>query len=326
MSLFSKVRKAKEAAKNHHNSTHEQTAEYQPPPALCKHIPTHAAQDTQAAGLAMWTPGEKRARIAAARKRRSEVTVSLNHCHSPSDVGILARNRSCIHKATEDDISIESVMYKPQPQSYQPKAPRDTYQPESREEYHAFSNPRDVPVQPPRRNWPSYHRHVRSSSFMTRRKSHFSHVATEKSELPGVRAMLSKFMLQVEPENTFPQSSQNSTCSAVSPKTSSIESAPPTETSPKRSSSSQRARMLSKPKPPGYKQQPIVEISMPYSSDDEHSIASSTIPAWRYEDFTRETESPTIVESISHSNSIASRKGSFSRSLFHRRKISVMSH
>ena len=71
MSIFSKVKKAKKAAEEHKKAA-AQTEEAKPPPAPYKHVVSHAAQDALAATPTTWSPEESRARIAAARKRRSE--------------------------------------------------------------------------------------------------------------------------------------------------------------------------------------------------------------------------------------------------------------
>ena len=69
MALFTKFKKAKEAAVEHKKTTAAQ--ETKPPAAPYKHVPTHAAQDALNAQPTTLKPAELQARIAAARKRRA---------------------------------------------------------------------------------------------------------------------------------------------------------------------------------------------------------------------------------------------------------------
>jgi hypothetical protein len=69
MALFTKFKKAKEAAVEHKKNATAQQAK--PPPTPYKHIPTHAAQDALSSQPTTVRPEELQARIAAARKRKA---------------------------------------------------------------------------------------------------------------------------------------------------------------------------------------------------------------------------------------------------------------
>ena len=69
MTLFTKFKKAKEAADEHKKTTAAQQARI--PSAPYRHIPTHAEQDALASHPTSVRPEELQARIAAARKRRA---------------------------------------------------------------------------------------------------------------------------------------------------------------------------------------------------------------------------------------------------------------
>jgi hypothetical protein len=69
MALFTKFKKAKDAATEHKKTaTAQQT---KPPPAPYKHVPTHAAQDALSSQPTTLRPEELQARIAAARRRQA---------------------------------------------------------------------------------------------------------------------------------------------------------------------------------------------------------------------------------------------------------------
>ncbi|KAF2106929.1 hypothetical protein BDV96DRAFT_310809 [Lophiotrema nucula] len=112
MSIFSRVKKAKKAAEEYKKAV-IQTEEAKPPPATYKHVVSHAAQDALAATPTRWSPEESRARIATARKTRSEMVVSApataNHSRANSErnspSGPVLRSKS--------DMSIGSVMHNP---------------------------------------------------------------------------------------------------------------------------------------------------------------------------------------------------------------------
>jgi hypothetical protein len=89
MSIFSKLRRAKQAA----DSKKEKNAvESKPPPAPYKHVPTHAATDALLGAPATWREQDKKA-IQAQHKRRSEYNLSRNPS-SLSNVTTLNRDQS----------------------------------------------------------------------------------------------------------------------------------------------------------------------------------------------------------------------------------------
>ncbi|KAF2191489.1 hypothetical protein K469DRAFT_697147 [Zopfia rhizophila CBS 207.26] len=287
LSVFSKVKKAKKAAENQKKAA-VQVQEMKPPPVQYMHIPTHALQDALSATPPTFTPEEHRAKVAAARKRIiSEMSAPASGSRASSDTGI--------HPGAhvyQSDLSIDSVMNKSQPQSYQPEFQNDD---------HAYSHPREVPLPPPRRSRPYYGNFVTISSPMALKRP-LSTIVTE------------------EPEDTSSHSSQNSTCSTVSTPASSIKSTPSRSNS--RKEPLKPPKLLESPKPPVSKPQeksPSLDISRPYSSNGESTTASSKIPTWRYEDFSTNTKTPTMVPSVSPKFLIKGRV----RSVLHKKQNSA---
>jgi hypothetical protein len=85
MALFTKFKKAKDAAVEHKKTTTAQEAK--PAPAPYKHVPTHAAQDALSSQPTTVRPEELQARIRAARRQRANsyqppVTVNQSIYHS----------------------------------------------------------------------------------------------------------------------------------------------------------------------------------------------------------------------------------------------------
>jgi hypothetical protein len=75
MSIFSKLKQSKKAAKEHkHKSSQQIEAEYIPKPPY-KHVPTHAAVDALLGAPSSWQHDFK-PKIIAQNKRRSELTLS----------------------------------------------------------------------------------------------------------------------------------------------------------------------------------------------------------------------------------------------------------
>lgn len=227
MSIFSRVKKAKKAADNHGRTAVQAQAveETNQPSARYKHVPTHAAQDALAANPVKWSPEETKARIAAARKRRSEMNVSVSAATSPSRT-----NREFnfpIHAIyrIKSDLSIDSVMKGPQTlpneltDTIRPLAPPSpNRQIQLSEEYHVFSMPRDAPILS---SWKPRVQHSRrnsvSSSPTTKRRSPLFNASPEEGmwyhPFPE-----SRFVTNIweEPENVFSHTPKISTSSATS--------------------------------------------------------------------------------------------------------------
>ncbi|KAF2734760.1 hypothetical protein EJ04DRAFT_523323 [Polyplosphaeria fusca] len=284
MPLFSRMRKAKKAAEDHkqakkaakdhkkttkvvedHRKTPVQSKEPRPPPVPYKHIPTHAAQDALSATPAR-SPEESRALIAAARKRRDEMIAALPVTAIHPSANIERRLPARPVYRTKSDLSIDSVM-----QSHIPESPRSVLSTErqsvgrrplhrldakSLENPYSFSQPRDAPSPPPRRS--SYSGTIRPS-ITTARKN---------SPLPPLPA---------DDESVDSSSSQKSTDTRTSSQASSVNT--------KRSRSSLGSGKLLMLSYASQKHEPIVEISLPYASDDQATIVPHRTPTWRYEDF-----------------------------------------
>ncbi|KAF2002398.1 hypothetical protein P154DRAFT_573972 [Amniculicola lignicola CBS 123094] len=313
MSIFSRMKKAKKAAAEHKKvAIQEQKEEIEkPPPVPYKHIPTHAAQDALSAMPTVWGPKETRARIAAARKRMSEVTASapasVRNSSSTSDMSFTPRPMY----RSQSDMSMFSIMRQPQSshqlrpgkgqqsQSAIPPVPALPHMPsgkrraKSSNEPAAFVQPRNAPSAPPRRQKPH---HSNSSVSSVRRKSPLSNVSLDQAH--------------GQTDDLSSRTSEGSACSSAASTASFVETAPVRKQKP-------HVGILKLPMPSFVteKRSPIVEISSPYGVDDEHSrLSSPSIPTWRYEDFVRPTEEPVRLETIPRS---------FSSGMFHRKPESI---
>ena len=90
MSIFGKLRRAKQAA----DTQKDKKAESKTEPAPYKHVPTHAATDALLGAPATWREQDKKA-IQAQHQRRSQYNLSRNQS-SLSNVTTINRDRSLI--------------------------------------------------------------------------------------------------------------------------------------------------------------------------------------------------------------------------------------
>lgn len=77
MSIFSKLKQSKRAAKEHKNKSSKQIQAEELPKTPYKHVPTHAAVDALSGAPSSWQQ-EDRARILEQNKRRSMMTLTRN--------------------------------------------------------------------------------------------------------------------------------------------------------------------------------------------------------------------------------------------------------
>jgi hypothetical protein len=233
MSIFSKIKKARQAAAEHKKATEVQAEEVEPLPAPYKHVPTHAAFDALVATPMIYSPEENRARIAAARKTHSERSAFASVTTLPSAQRSYAHLRASseVNLATHPahrprkDLSIDSVIQQPQPGMQQPKLSTRRSLPTMTHEndyslppndFHAFGQPRDAPA-PPRRQKPYRASHAASSSSSeARRKSPLSNVPTEESRCCGLPPPRFHTNIVTASDDNYSHSSQNSTCSTTS--------------------------------------------------------------------------------------------------------------
>jgi hypothetical protein len=137
MALFTKFKKAKDAAVEHKKTTTAQEAK--PAPAPYKHVPTHAAQDALSSQPTTVRPEELQARIRAARKRRANsyqppVTLNQSIYHSCESSRSSSRANSSLGfapssipsnfkgKANSFD-AMDAAGRRSLPLSYQPNSP-----------------------------------------------------------------------------------------------------------------------------------------------------------------------------------------------------------
>lgn len=191
MSIFSRVKKAKKAAEDHKKAAAADT-EPKPPPKPYKHVPTHAAQDALAATPTSFSPEEARVKIAAARRRKSEMNLSslrsshqsYNHSRDSSEISFSHRPLP----RTRSNLSINALMKEAsRPQAYPHSLPvhgrqaaqsSEDYSLHPAADYRTFPNPRDVLMPPPKRQ--RSYQNLSRKSFMTRRKSPLSNISMEE--------------------------------------------------------------------------------------------------------------------------------------------------
>ncbi|KAK5244332.1 hypothetical protein LTR16_007641, partial [Cryomyces antarcticus] len=89
MSIFSKIKGAKQAADQH--KAPPAAADDKPKPAPYKHVPTHAAVDALSGAPSSWK-AEDRERIMAQNKRRSAMT------RTNSDLSNFSGSRGNMHR------------------------------------------------------------------------------------------------------------------------------------------------------------------------------------------------------------------------------------
>ncbi|KAF2026939.1 hypothetical protein EK21DRAFT_91949 [Setomelanomma holmii] len=194
MALFSKFKKAKEAAVEHKKSAAAQEAK--PPAAPYKHVPTHAEQDALAAQpTKILRPDELQARIAKARKRRassyqSPVTTRHSVYHScessrmssrtDSTAGFVsASTSSSITAHRIGDSSIDAVMRRSQSASHQRRSTNTV--PDLHADDYLSSSPVGHPsFPPPAPQRPRLYQSMSSRSSYTMKKSPLSNVSVEE--------------------------------------------------------------------------------------------------------------------------------------------------
>lgn len=93
-----------------------------------------------------------------------------------------------------------------------------------------------------------------------------------------------------------------------------------------RSGKSQASKKLSRLSFAGLRQpkpQPAIEISLPFASEEETNVVRHSIPTWRYEDFEKSGPGVEGVELKIPSAPFHARRGSFARSIFYKKQVSV---
>ncbi|KAH7408630.1 hypothetical protein DE146DRAFT_605401 [Phaeosphaeria sp. MPI-PUGE-AT-0046c] len=193
MPLFTKFKKAKDAANEHKKTTAIEQAK--PPATPYKHVPTHAKQDALAVQPTTVRPEELQARIAAARKKRAtswQSSVSSRHSvyHSCESSRSSSRTSSTAHfvshssppslRAKERSAeSIDTILGRPHPPSQRRSLPASTVQPPPNEMNDLNLNGPPVFHFPgPQRPRPVPTRSRRSS--FTMKRSPLSHVSVEE--------------------------------------------------------------------------------------------------------------------------------------------------
>jgi hypothetical protein len=203
MPLFTKFKKAKDAAIEHKKTVAAEQVKAPAPPY--KHVPTHAKQDALATQPTTLRPEELQARIAAARQRRAvswQSTVPSRHSvyHSYESSRASSRANSIANfpaGSTPPSLrgrgssaeSIDTILRRPHsasnsqtyPTAYGRVQPYDIHS-------HTLGRPSGLPLPPPQRP-----RNVkpksRRSSF-TKKRSPLSSVSVEE----GTNAALSKWL------------------------------------------------------------------------------------------------------------------------------------
>lgn len=144
MPLFTKFKKAKDAADEHKKTTAIEQA--RPPAPPYKHVPTHAKQDALAVQPTTVRPEEMQARIAAARKKRAtswQSSVSSRHSvyHSCESSRSSSRASSTAHFMSHSSPpslksggrsaeSIDTILGRPRPSSQRQSLPASVVPPQ----------------------------------------------------------------------------------------------------------------------------------------------------------------------------------------------------
>lgn len=196
MPLFTKFKKAKDAASEHKKTTALEQAK--PPAPPYKHVPTHAKQDALGVQPTTIRPEELQARIAVARKKRAtswQSSVSSRHSvyHSCESSRSSSRASSTAHfvshssppslKSSERSAeSIATILGRSHTPSQRNSFPASTVRARPNDTIYITSNgPPTFQFPAPQRPRPVPTR-SRKSSF-TKKKSPLSHMAVEEGEI-----------------------------------------------------------------------------------------------------------------------------------------------
>ncbi|KAF9737596.1 hypothetical protein PMIN03_000232 [Paraphaeosphaeria minitans] len=275
-----------------------------PPPAISAPFPSiDPTKPAYTETTTLMTAEEVRERIAANRKRQSDIirrsaalSYTQTHTHSRTVSEYSLPGSGWQTHRIREPTSIEAILQAMPIYDAKlvppPLVVRGIQLPRRHsEEFHAYSNPRAVPLPPP----------IKTQLLPPPRNR------SRRLTKPKLDSSLSVVPIQPE-EEYFSSSSRNSTrnsASTVSSDASSVTSASSVfneQTETKQTLA--RVPNFSKPMKTSKKEKPALEISLPYSCNvdnpvDEVKTAKSLIPTWRYEDLNIDTQPPTPVTTIS---------------------------
>jgi len=228
MALFTKFKKAKEAAVEHKKTTAAQ--ETKPPAAPYKHVPTHAAQDALNAQPTTLKPAELQARIAAARKRRAssyQPPLATRHsvyhsCESsrassrtPSVAGLSSSSTPPSLKGKGvSDPTIDAVMKRPRSLSHRHSSPMASAHLQPGEYFPQILEDSLALPPPPVNQRPRPQHTMSTRSSFAKKKSPLSNVSLDEGTLGKSLDASPKLIDSTEPEDVFSSSSNTSAASA----------------------------------------------------------------------------------------------------------------
>ncbi|KAF2448286.1 hypothetical protein P171DRAFT_210037 [Karstenula rhodostoma CBS 690.94] len=312
MTVFSRTKRASKAVEEP-KIVVEPAGLPPPPPARPAPIPPiDPTKPAHTESPAVMTAEEARARIAANRKRQSDIirrsaalSYTQSHTHSRTVSEYSLPGSGWQTHRTREPTSIEAIIQDmpiydakllPPPLVVHRAEParresQHTLYHRHSEEFHAYSNPRAVPLPPPIKTQPLPPPRSRSRRLTKTKPS---------SPLPVV---------PIQPEEEyFSSSSRDSTRNSASTANSDASSATSassvfiehTETK----QTPAKIPNFSKPTKTAKKEKPVLEISLPYSCNvdnyvEEVKTAKSLIPTWRYEDLSTDNQLPTPVTTMS---------------------------
>ncbi|KAK7181786.1 hypothetical protein DPSP01_012535 [Paraphaeosphaeria sporulosa] len=305
MAIFSRTKRASKAVEEPKIAPLIEPARLPPPPpAISAPIPPiDPTKPAYTESPPLMTTEEVRERIAANRKRQSDIirrsaalsyTQTHTHSRTVSEYSLPGSGWQT-HRIREptsieailQDMPIYNAKLVPPPLVVRGAELSRRHS----EEFHAYSNPRAVPLPPPIK-----------TQLLPPPRSRSRRLTKTKPSSP-----LSEVPIPPEEEyfsSSSRDSSRNSASTANSDASSATSASSVFNEQTEAKQTLARIPNFSKPTKTSKKEKPALEISLPYSCNvdnpvEEVKTAKSIIPTWRYEDLNTDTQLPTPVTTIS---------------------------